>query len=328
MTAVTHYDLIGVPTDATQADITSAYRKLARKLHPDVNPNADPAELAAISDAYAVLSRPSSRAAYDADLGLDPQPASPAPGTTPDVAAAVPEQPAATPTLRQDGLDVHTQASVLAAEALAGVEVFVPVTFSQPCRPCRATGFDAATLNRICPSCSGVKMHPVTGEKCVFCGGVGSVSDYACPACGGNRETTVHEQLIAKIPPGAVNGTVVRLTRKGATSADGRTRGNVYVTAYISDAPTHTPAPTPDPAPPAPTPGPAAPPASAASAAPGDRVAQFGTAATDFLTAPNGVDAGLNVSLSYPDLRLGTTLVIADPTGAVHARRTCRLASR
>ena len=333
-----YYEILGVARDADEEQIHSAYRKLARKLHPDLNPGVDThAELAVISEAYTALSRTERRTAYDATLGatldatLDAgsrQSTDPAPGRAggpgDDTGAAV-AQPAPEVTsgpvsglVSQEGTDLFAQLVVSPQEAASGGETWLNLQFAQPCGACDASGYDLSLNPRPCPWCDGLRMHPATGEPCANCGAQGQISNTVCPTCVGRRSAPVLTQIPVTVPAGAATGRRIRLSRKGAVAADGRRRGHLYVDLIVEGAPTQ-PAGPPVGSPSTATDGSAEPQGQV-----GDHLAAHepglrgGHHPSEVLVAPNGEDVGVVAHLTYPELRTGATVRVGGLHGAVH----------
>lgn len=333
MTA-THYDVLGVPVDATTEEVVAAFRAAARLHHPDVNPNSDAEVMAALTRAYSVLSKPAARVEYDLELGLVASPANPRdPVASEAHSTADPQAPVSEDTDQEPlppaevrGLDYFTAIRISAAEARDGCWRFVPVTFAQPCIPCRATGFDTTALNRTCSGCGGFKMRP-DGSACALCGGLGKVSDTPCATCAGEGARIVSDALTVQVPPNMPHRGCLRLPRKGLQDIDGHKRGNVSVEVHIAGGHTGTQAESQATAQsPSGSMNPSATRVSGMSQTgenvfPGDTeptVVRAGLSATEFTVATNGADVGIAVPATYTELRLGCVLLVADPTGVRH----------
>lgn len=220
---VTHYDTLEVAADADQRTITKAYRRLARKLHPDTNPAPDAsARMAAVSAAYAVLSHADKRAAYDRTIGSAP--AAPA--------AAAGDGPALGP-VTQAGHDLHTSVDLPADTAARGIDLDVPLTYTTACGACAGSGYSTTSNLAQCHDCLGLGMHPVTGQPCPVCRGAGTVSTDPCPTCAGTRGQVSETVVTVRIPPGVKSGQRIRVPRRGAPTGRAGASGDLYLDVTV-----------------------------------------------------------------------------------------------
>jgi molecular chaperone DnaJ len=206
------YIVLGVGHGASPSEIKRAYRRLARRYHPDINPGDQAAEVRfrQILEAYETLMDPVRRSRYDAG-----QPPGDAPGrgsggfegfdfsargvdysaTFGDLFADVIAARARRPASPQRGPDLHVELRVAFAEALAGGQRLVTVTRRDHCRACAGTGRTRAAAST-CPPCHGtgavrtVRGHMVFSRSCGACGGTGRLHPRACEGCGGAGQET------------------------------------------------------------------------------------------------------------------------------------------
>jgi molecular chaperone DnaJ len=240
------YRTLGVSRTATAQEISKAYRRLARKHHPDLNPGNPGAEekFKRASAAYEVLSNPDKRKAYDefgeASLsnGFDPEQArayqqwrgrrqaSGRPlgeeGADFDIGSLFGEifgQPGMQPRTR--GSDLRAVVELDLAQAVQGAEVGLDIPQSDPCTECHGTGRTPNTPVRSCPDCGGTgKRQVVQGPlrmvaTCPACGGKGQTG-HACPACAGRGVQQTPRRVTVRIPRGADDGSTLRIPADGA----------------------------------------------------------------------------------------------------------------
>jgi len=265
-----YYKALGVAKDASAADIKKAYRKLARELHPDTNPDAKAeARFKEVSEAYGVLSDESRRREYDEArslFGAGGMPGGfrpgPGGGTTFDLndlfgqagARANPGgagglgdlfgglfgggrgRAGATPTR---GADVETEVTLDFPEAVGGVTVPLQLASPAACRTCGGIGARPGTAPRQCPACLGVGLINRNqgafgfSEPCRECRGTGSVIDDPCPDCRGTGVTTQTRTITVKIPAGVSDGQRIRLAGKGVPGPRGGPAGDLFVRVHV-----------------------------------------------------------------------------------------------
>jgi molecular chaperone DnaJ len=265
-----YYRVLGVARSATQDDIKKAYRKLARKHHPDVNQGNKAAEekFKQLSGAFEVLSDPKKRAMYDefgedaAKMGFDPKKAeayrayreqasapSGGPGGNFDLGdifgdifgrsndggpfRARAEGPAR-------GEDLHTRVRVSLREAVTGAERSLAIERPVECKKCHGTGHIGKP--KTCPTCGGSGRTkqgrgPLSlSTPCPECGGSGKVAP-VCDDCGGSGTVEHIARVTVKIPPGVQNGSQVRLPGQGAAGAHGGPPGDLYLETEVEPHP-------------------------------------------------------------------------------------------
>jgi len=246
-----YYELLGVKKDASQQELKKAYRKLARKYHPDVNPDDKSSEqkFKEINEAYEILGDAKKREQYDqfgkagfeGVHGFDGFAAQGfgGGGGTEDVFSDFfggfqqRERPAA-------GADLITALNISLEEAYKGVTKPISLRREVTCTQCGGSG---AEDSQICSTCKGSgAVRQGRGffnisQTCPSCGGRGKIITKACKACGGNGSIMADESLNVKIPPGADTGTRLKISGKGGAGAMSGRPGNLYINLTVSEHP-------------------------------------------------------------------------------------------
>jgi molecular chaperone DnaJ len=249
------YETLGVKKGASEDEIKKAYRKLARRYHPDANPGDEKAEerFKEIQEAHSVLSDPEKRKQYDAGgmfggggFRFDPSAFRTGFGSVGDIfsdlfgrggggAGAGPG--------RQRGRDLETDVRLSFRQAINGTEISVNVPVDGECPTCHGSGAKPGTTPKTCPNCqgSGVEtqgqgMFSIT-QPCHVCGGRGTIIDEPCPTCGGSGTTRQTKRYRVKIPPGVREGSRIRLGGKGEPGLGGGPPGDLYVVTHVAPSP-------------------------------------------------------------------------------------------
>ena len=258
------YGVLGVDRAANTDDIKRAYRKLARKHHPDVAHDKSDAEhrFKEINEAYEVLSDPSKRAQYDrygtigngaaghggfSDFGFGQGFGGTGFGDIFDMFFG--ERGGAQQTMRRNGPargeDLRYDLRITLEEAFMGVTRQIEFEHLAACDTCRGSGAAPGTLITPCDRCAGtgvmrmVRQTPlgqfVTQSACNKCGGEGQVIETPCKDCAGRGRREVERTLSVKVPAGVDDGSRIRINGAGAAGTHGGSAGDLYV--YISIAP-------------------------------------------------------------------------------------------
>jgi molecular chaperone DnaJ len=248
------YKTLGVAKGASQEEIKKAYRKLARKFHPDRNPGDKDAEerFKQVQEAYSVLSDPEKRKQYDAGgmfgaggFRFDPSAfRSGGFGSFGDILSDLFGRGAtrgAPP--RQRGRDLETEVRLSFDDAINGTHVSVVVPKEAPCPTCHGTGAKPGTSPVTCPQCQGRGVETEgqgmfsISQPCSRCGGRGTVIEEPCPTCGGIGSTRQVKRYRVKIPAGVRDGSRIRLAGKGEPGIGGGPNGDLYVVTRVTTSP-------------------------------------------------------------------------------------------
>jgi molecular chaperone DnaJ len=248
-----YYGILGVPRDASDDEIKRAYRRLARKYHPDVNPEPEAAEkFKEINTAYEVLS--DDRKRQIVDLGGDPYaPAGgmggaggPAGGPfvgfqdIMDAFFGTATGAARGPRSRtRPGADAILRLELDLAETSFGVEAPVTVDTAVVCETCGGGGAAPGTQPAVCDVCGGQGQvqsvqrtflgQVVSSRPCVACQGTGTTIPHPCPSCAGDGRIRTRRSLTVKIPAGVEDGMRIRLAGQGEVGPGGGPPGDLYV---------------------------------------------------------------------------------------------------
>jgi molecular chaperone DnaJ len=250
------YILLGVERAATLNDIKRAYKRLARKYHPDINPGDRMAaqHFRQIAEAYETLSDPERRRRYDT-VGPTMGAASPvafgfegfdftvsangsAASTFGDLfadALTAPFEMGAA----QRGADIHHPVSLTLEQACTGSRHQISLTRHERCGVCAGFGQLRSAAERPCAACEGsgeirsARGHMIFMKPCSACRGTGAVSSMPCTACHGRQTALRAESLAIDVPPGVSDGDQVRLPGKGHAGRNGGEAGDLLVTLEV-----------------------------------------------------------------------------------------------
>jgi molecular chaperone DnaJ len=252
-----YYRILGVERAATAGEIKKAYRKLARKFHPDLNPGDRSAEakFKEIQEAYSVLGDPKKKAQYDrfgVAGGPAAGPASSGSGfegfdfsdygssTFSDFFDSLFGGGRRAPGARERGEDLHYSMRIGFDEAIRGLQTRIQLTRQVGCPTCSGRGFVRASGWRPCPACGGSgRVHLQRGfmrfqTTCPQCQGSGEARGERCPDCRGEGVIPRTELIQVRIPGGVDTGSKVRVPGKGHTGRRGAPAGDLYISIEVA----------------------------------------------------------------------------------------------
>lgn len=262
-----YYEVLGVSKDADDAAIKKAYRALAKKYHPDMNPGDAEAEkkFKEASEAYAVLSDAEKRRQYDqfghaafeggaggaggfggfdfngADFG--------------DIFGDIfgdlfgggGRRGGRANNGPMKGANIRKSIRITFEEAVFGCKKELEVILKDPCTTCGGTGAKPGTSSETCPKCGGKGQVVYTSQSffgtvqnvqtCPNCGGSGKVIKEKCTSCSGTGYTSSKKKIEVTIPAGIDNGQSVRIREKGEPGTNGGPRGDLLVEVNVSRHP-------------------------------------------------------------------------------------------
>ncbi len=276
MPATDYYETLGVPRNAKPEEIRKAYRRLARKYHPDVNPGDKAAEerFKKIQEAYEVLSDPKKKQMYDqygfysatgAPPGADSFRTGPEMGfggfdftdffthstgrTGGSASSAFRDifsqffggSRAESAPQPQKGSDLEYAVTIDFWQSIRGAQVPLTITHFESCDACGGSGRQGGST-MLCPECNGTgTVTQAAGAMrfsltCPRCGGQGRLRN-ACPKCHGDGRISRTETVEVRIPPGVQTGTRLRVAGKGNAGTLGAPPGDLYITVRVEPHP-------------------------------------------------------------------------------------------
>ena len=261
-----YYEVLGVDKNADDAALKKAYRALAKKYHPDMNPGDKEAEkkFKEASEAYAVLSDPEKRRQYDqfghaafdggaggaggfggfdfngADFG--------------DIFGDIfgdlfggRRGSAGARSVSMKGANLRTSVRITFEEAVFGTEKEIELTVKEECKTCHGTGAKPGTSPETCPKCGGKGQVVFTQQSffgtvrnvqaCPDCGGTGKIIKEKCTDCHGSGFVPMKKRFAVTIPAGIDNGQCKRLAGQGEPGINGGPRGDVLVEVIVGQHP-------------------------------------------------------------------------------------------
>ncbi len=265
------YEVLGVSKSASKDEIRSAYRKLAKKYHPDINHDPDaPKMFEEVQEAYDVLSDDAKRRQYDQfGMAAFEQGASTGGAGNPFGGAGFSSagfgdidlgdifssffgggarrQARKASTAPEKGENKFTRIRISFMDAVLGTKIKLNVSYDEPCAHCHGTGAENPGDLDTCPQCggSGVVMsqqRTIFGvmqsqSVCPHCGGTGKIVRNKCHECGGEGYSHVRKDIPVNVPAGIASGQQIRVAGKGERGRNGGPNGDLFVEVLVADHP-------------------------------------------------------------------------------------------
>jgi len=252
-----YYDILGVARTATDQEIKSAYRRLARSHHPDINPNNAAAEekFKEAAEAYGVLSDPEQRRRYDrfGHAGVSSSAGAswgaPGFGGIEDIlgdlfgfgdvfggARAGSRRSAA-----QRGADLRYDLEITLEEAATGMTAQLRIPRLETCEGCKGVGAAPGTTPESCQTCGGTGQVRYqqgffsVARTCHACRGAGRVIGTPCTQCKGAGRIEREKSMEVKIPAGVETGSRLRVQGEGESGSNGGPAGDLYVVIQVAE---------------------------------------------------------------------------------------------
>jgi molecular chaperone DnaJ len=258
MTDRDYYEVLGVSRSASDDELKSAFRRLARQYHPDVNNSPDAEErFKEINEAYAVLSDADRRAAYDRFGHAGVRGAGGAPDFTVDFSdfadifgdlfgfGGFGRTSRRSRNAPRRGSDLSYRLDLTFEEAVFGVEKEIEITRDETCSTCTGSGAEPGTSPVRCSNCNGsgevrqvrqtILGSMVQVATCPVCKGQGEKIDTPCQTCKGRGLERIARRKVVSVPGGVDNGTQIRLAGEGQPGMNGGPNGNLYVTIQVKN---------------------------------------------------------------------------------------------
>ncbi len=250
-----YYADLGVARDATPEDIKRAYRKAARRLHPDVNPGAEAEEqFKKVSQAYDVLSDAEKKRSYD--MGSDPYAAGAAGFgqgfSFSDIMDAffggqAPGTGRGPRSRMARGQDALVRLDIDLGDAVFGAQKDLTIETAVGCQTCQGAGMRPGTSTRTCDVCSGrgeiqqvqrsFLGQVMTTRPCMTCQGFGEIITDPCYDCSGDGRVRTRRTLTLKVPAGVDTGTRIQLAAEGEVGPGAGPAGDLYVEVSVDRHP-------------------------------------------------------------------------------------------
>ena len=257
-----YYEVLGIQKGASEDEIKKAYKKLARKYHPDMNPGDKEAEekFKEVNEANEVLSDPEKKARYDqfGFAGVDPNYGAGAGGGAygggfdfgdlGDIfgsffGGGFGGGQRRNPNAPQRGESIRASVSVSFTEAAFGCEKSVTLERSEQCPTCKGNGCAPGTTPEICPDCHGTgtvqtrRQTPMgvfaSNGPCRKCGGTGRLIHQPCPDCRGAGAVRKRKTIKVNIPAGIDHGQTISLRGQGNAGRNGGPAGDLLITVMV-----------------------------------------------------------------------------------------------
>ena len=246
-----YYEVLGVSRAATDAEIKSAYRRLAMKHHPDKNPGNRVAEEAfkEAAEAYAVLADPEKRGMYDrfGHAGVNSTPGAGFDGGFGDIFSGLGDifgvgdffgggRRGGGP---RRGADLRYDLEISFEESAKGAETTVQIPRQETCDACKGSGGAPGSSPTVCPQCRGqgqVRFQQgffTVARTCPQCRGTGRFISKSCHACHGTGRVARDRKITVRIPAGIATDQQLRLQGEGEAGSEGGPPGNLYVVVHV-----------------------------------------------------------------------------------------------
>ena len=254
-----YYEVLGVAKNATDAELKSAYRKLAKKYHPDMNPGDQSAadKFKEASEAYSVLSDPEKRRQYDQfgfaafEQGASGGGFSGFDFNMNDIFGDIfgdffggSRTRSSSRSGPMRGANIRTSVNISFEEAVFGCEKEITLNLKDPCEECGGTGAKKGTSPETCTRCGGsgrtvIRQQSLFGmmqseTDCPECHGTGKIIKEKCPKCRGTGFISKRTKIQVSIPAGIDNGMSVRIRDKGEPGVAGGPRGDLMVEVMVN----------------------------------------------------------------------------------------------
>ncbi len=251
------YETLGVPRDADEAALKSAFRKKAMQFHPDKNPGDASAEakFKEINQAYEILKDPQKRAAYDrygnaafeqgggfGGGGMDGF-ASSMSDIFEDLFGGFGGGGRSRAGGRERGADLRYNLEISLEDAFASKTATIKVPTAVKCEPCNGSGAKAGSKPKTCATCAGAgRVRAQQGffaieRTCPSCNGRGQTIEDPCPSCSGGGRVNRERTLTVNVPAGVEDGTRIRLSGEGEAGVQGGPAGDLYIFLAIKPHP-------------------------------------------------------------------------------------------
>lgn len=250
--AKSYYETLGVTKTATDDEIKSAFRKLARQYHPDLHPGDETAanKFKEVNEAYETLSDAQKRAEYDAMQagggmgGMGGGPGGHHGGSFfDDFVNMFSGDPRGGDGPQSSGGDISLNVTLTFEEAAYGTQKEISVNRFEPCSACRGTGAKNGTQFVKCTNCGGTGKvryaqetpfgRVVSMKSCSVCSGTGKIIKETCTACGGRGSLRKNSNLRITFPPGVEPNQIMTIPGEGERTRSGTKAGNLILTITV-----------------------------------------------------------------------------------------------
>ena len=249
MSSHDYYKTLGIPKSASEDDIKKAYRKLARKYHPDLNPGNGEAEakFKEITEAHEVLSDSEKRKNYDTygdphGPGASPQGGFDFKGFGDFFSFGQQRQPRKNRPAPRRGEDIQRTVRISFRDAFQGVKLPIQVHRTEVCKTCQGSGETPGATKQTCSVCNGNGYIEQglsffkSRQECPDCGGAGRKAP-PCADCQGRGRNPFHDTVTVAAPPGIEDGARLRVAGKGEAGLRGGGPGDLYLSIQVDKDP-------------------------------------------------------------------------------------------